>query len=102
MDNVDKPVEDQEHAPFMFVSGTFTGAASRWAIAEKEAYAIVETLRRGDYLLHRPEGFDLYTDHAICSYLILLVSMPPCLSALRPNWIGWPYYLWATTIVFGT
>ncbi len=64
MESVDKPVEDQDHAPLMFVSGTFSGAAFRWAIEEKEAYTIVETLRRGDYLLHRPGGFDLYTDYA--------------------------------------
>jgi hypothetical protein len=63
MDSVDKPVEDQDHAPFMFVSGTYSRVASRWAIAEKEAYAIVETLRRGDNLVHRPGGFDMYTDH---------------------------------------
>ncbi len=36
---------------------------------EKEAYAIVETLRRGDYLLHRPGGFDLYTDHANLKFI---------------------------------
>jgi hypothetical protein len=29
MDSMDKPVEDQDHAPLTFVSGTFSGAASR-------------------------------------------------------------------------
>ncbi len=32
MDSMDKPVEDQDHAPLMLVSETFSGAASRWAI----------------------------------------------------------------------
>jgi hypothetical protein len=49
MDSMYKPVGDKDHAPLIFVSGTFSGAASRWAIVEKEAYALVETLRRGDY-----------------------------------------------------
>ena len=29
---------------------------------EKEAFSIIRTCRRADYLLHRPCGFDLYTD----------------------------------------
>ncbi len=62
-DQVEKAFEDQDHEPLMFLSGTFTGAALRWAIVEKEAYAIVETLVRADYLLHPAAGFHLFTDH---------------------------------------
>jgi hypothetical protein len=42
---------------------------------EKEAYAIVETLRRGDYLLHRPGGFNLYTDRTNLKYIFNPVSI---------------------------
>ncbi|KAG3112217.1 hypothetical protein PI124_g10788 [Phytophthora idaei] len=47
----------------MFLSGTFSGSAKAWAIVEKEAYAIIATCTRADYLLHRPGEFTLYTDH---------------------------------------
>jgi hypothetical protein len=53
MENREKQVEDQDHEPLVFLSGTFSGAPERWSIVE-EAYAIVETFRRVDYLLHRP------------------------------------------------
>ncbi|ETV90029.1 hypothetical protein H310_15137, partial [Aphanomyces invadans] len=52
-----------EHEPLMFLSGTFSGAAQRWVIVEKEAFSIVECLKRADYLLHKTGGFALFTDH---------------------------------------
>ncbi len=52
-----RPIEDQAHQPLMFLSGTFTGAAERWALIEKEAFALVETVKRADYMLHRPGAF---------------------------------------------
>ena len=66
---------DQDHASLPFVSGTFSGAASRWAIVEKEAYAILEILRRADYLLHRPGGFDLYTDNSNLKFIFNPASL---------------------------
>ncbi|KAF0717916.1 Aste57867_2018 [Aphanomyces stellatus] len=63
-------LDAQNHQPLMFLSGTFTGAAGRWAIVEKEAHAIVETLARADYLLHPAAGFNLYTDHRNLKYVI--------------------------------
>ncbi|OWZ13492.1 hypothetical protein PHMEG_00013169 [Phytophthora megakarya] len=51
------------------LSGTFSGSAKRWAIVEKEAYAIIETCRRADYLLHRQDGFDLFIDHRNLRYI---------------------------------
>ncbi|TDH65078.1 hypothetical protein CCR75_009273 [Bremia lactucae] len=61
---------DQHHEPLMMLSGTFSGGAKRWAIVEKEAYAIVETCKRADYLVRRPDGFSLYTDHRICAIFL--------------------------------
>ena len=63
VDQLDRPLEAQNHGPLMFLSGTLSGAAKRWSIVEKEAYAIVETLVRADYLLHPAAGFELFTDH---------------------------------------
>ena len=92
---MDKPVEDQDHAPLMFVSGTFSGAASLWVIVEKEAYVIVETLRRGDYLLHRPGGFDLYTDHANSK----LIFNPASINAAVPKYTAAKLDRWALVLM---
>jgi RNase H-like domain found in reverse transcriptase len=35
----------------------------RWPIIEKEAYAILASCERLDWLLQRPDGFSLFTDH---------------------------------------
>jgi hypothetical protein len=64
-----KPIEDQKHQPLAFLSGSFVGAAQRWPIVEKEAFAIVETCKRLDYLLLRPSGFRLFTDHRNLVYI---------------------------------
>ncbi|ETN16098.1 hypothetical protein PPTG_21866 [Phytophthora nicotianae INRA-310] len=64
-----RPQNEQEYQPFMMLGGSFSGSAKRWAIVEKEAYAIIETCRRADYLLHRPDGFALFTDHRNLRYI---------------------------------
>lgn len=68
-DHLARPSGKQEHEPLMMLSGTFSGSAQRWAIVEKEAYAIIETCRRADYLLHQPDGFALFTDHRNLRYI---------------------------------
>jgi hypothetical protein len=69
LDHVDRDVESQAHEPLMFLSGTFSGAAKHWAIVEKEAFAILETCKRADFLLRRPGGFHLFTDHRNLQYI---------------------------------
>ena len=68
-DQIDKPLEDQAHEPLAFLSGTFKGASLRWSTTEKEAYAIVASCKRLDYLLQRPGGFKIYTDHRNLKYI---------------------------------
>ncbi|KAH9135325.1 hypothetical protein AeRB84_019220, partial [Aphanomyces euteiches] len=63
------PLEDQRHEPLAFLSGTFTGASQRWPIVEKEAYAVVESCKRLDYIVVRPGGFRLFTDHRNLVYM---------------------------------
>jgi hypothetical protein len=92
---VDLLVADQDHVPLMFVSGTFSGAASRWAIVEKEAFAILETLRRADYLLHRPGGFDLYTDHSNLKFIF----NPASLKAAVPKYTAAKLDRWALLLM---
>ena len=55
--------EDQDHQPLAFLSGTYKGASLRWSTTEKEAFAIVAACKRLDYLLQRPGGFTIHTDH---------------------------------------
>lgn len=54
---------EQNHKPLAFLGGRFTGAATRWATIEKKAFAIVEVMRRVEYLPLRPEGYRLFTNH---------------------------------------
>ncbi|KAG3098431.1 hypothetical protein PI125_g15326 [Phytophthora idaei] len=68
-DTASRPLSGQDHEPLLMLSGTFSGSAKRWAIVEKEAYAIIETCRRTDYLLHRPDGFALFTAHRNLWYI---------------------------------
>ncbi|KAE9282551.1 hypothetical protein PR003_g27380 [Phytophthora rubi] len=63
------PLTEQQHQPLAFLSGRFVGASSRWSTIEKEAFAIVEATRRLEYLLLRPAGFRLYTDHRNLVYI---------------------------------
>lgn len=64
-----RPLSEQKHERLMMLSGTFSGSAQRWEIVEKEAYAIIETCRRADYLFHRPDGLALFTDHRNLRYI---------------------------------
>ncbi|POM71351.1 CRN2-like protein [Phytophthora palmivora] len=63
------PLEKQRHHPLAFLSGSFTGASRRWAIIDKEAFAILATCKRLSYLLLRPRGFHIYTDHRNLQYI---------------------------------
>ena len=62
-------VQLRAHEPLAFVSGSFTGSQLNWPIIEKEACAIVETIRRCDYLLLRSGGFRIHTDHRSLMYV---------------------------------
>jgi RNase H-like domain found in reverse transcriptase/Reverse transcriptase (RNA-dependent DNA polymerase)/Integrase core domain/Integrase zinc binding domain/Chromo (CHRromatin Organisation MOdifier) domain len=72
---------DQRHAPLAFLSGKFTGPMKRWPIIEKEAYAILTSCERMAWLLQRPEGFSLYTDHRNLVYVFNPYGAPSHLSA---------------------
>jgi hypothetical protein len=68
-EHLDLPPADQHHEPLAFLSGKFTGASSRWPIIEKEAYAILAACDRLTWLLQRPEGFSIFTDHHNLTYI---------------------------------
>ncbi|CAN0065761.1 unnamed protein product [Sphacelaria rigidula] len=60
-------VEDMNHEPLRFLSGTFRGAQLRWATVYKEVYAIVSSFRRSEYLLWG--GVTIYPDHRNFAYI---------------------------------
>ena len=64
------PVYDQRHEPLAFLSGVFRGSSSRWAIIDKECYPIIEALTRLEYLVLRPRGVRIFTDHRNLTYLL--------------------------------
>ena len=83
--DADELFGEQHHEPLSFLSGSFTGSAFRWSTAEKEAYAIVASVYRLDYLLLRPQGFDLYTDHRNLTFIFSPLAVSPHLSKAALN-----------------
>lgn len=94
-DQAAKPLSEQNHEPLMMLSGSFSGAAQRWAIVEKEAFAIIETCRRADYLLHRPDGFVLFTDHRNLRYIF----NPHGVSSAVPKYTADKLHRWALLLM---
>jgi RNase H-like domain found in reverse transcriptase len=52
-----------------------------WSIVEKEAYAIVASCERIDWLLQRPDGFSLFTDHQNLVYIFHPYGLDPGIAA---------------------
>ena len=80
------------HEPLGFVSGAFKNAQLRWPIVDKEAFAIVSTCRRMEYLLW--DGFVVYCDHRNLAYLFHpgATGVPPSKIATQ-RLQGWSAYL---------
>jgi RNase H-like domain found in reverse transcriptase len=49
-EQLDRPIEEQDHQPLAFLSGEFKGAQLRWTVPEKEVFAIVDTVTKVEYL----------------------------------------------------
>ncbi len=62
-EDIGKKLEEQRHEPLFFLGGQFKASSKHWAIIEKEAFAMVESFTRLDYLLQREAGFRIYADH---------------------------------------
>jgi RNase H-like domain found in reverse transcriptase len=50
-EQLDLPMEEQDHQPLAFLSGEFKGAQLRWSVPEMEGLAIVDTVTKVHYLL---------------------------------------------------
>lgn len=61
-------VEEQNHKPLSFLSGSFKNSSERWSIVEKEAFSVVESMTKLDHFTALGE-VSLYTDHANLVYI---------------------------------
>ena len=57
------PIHKQQHAMLLCTSGTYKGPQLKWTVMEREACPISRSCQTLDYMLMRPRGFRLYTDH---------------------------------------
>ena len=63
-----RDIEEQEHEPLCFLSGSFRNASSNWSVPEKEGFAIVESMTRLDHIVMGRQ-VNIFTDHANLVYL---------------------------------
>ena len=62
-EELELPLEEQAHEPLAFLSGTFRGAQIRWAIPDKDSFAVKELCVKLCHLRVRRTGFRIFTDH---------------------------------------
>ena len=68
-DELQLDVGEQSHEPLAFLSGAFRGAQLRWAIPDKEGFAVKEACSKLCHFLVRERGFHIYTDHRNLQYI---------------------------------
>ena len=61
-------IEEQNHEPLCFLSGSFKSSSTNWSVPEKEGYAIVESMTSLDHIVMGRE-VNIFTDHANLVYL---------------------------------
>jgi RNase H-like domain found in reverse transcriptase/Reverse transcriptase (RNA-dependent DNA polymerase) len=79
-EQLDLPMEEQDHQPLAFLTGEFKGAQLRWTVPEKEGFAIVDTVTKVDYLLLSHEEFSILSDHLNLTYIYNPLSADPTLA----------------------
>jgi hypothetical protein len=79
-EQLDLPMEEQDHQTLIFLSGEFKGAQLRWTVPEKEGFAIVDTVTKVDYLLLSHDDFSILFDHLNLAYIYNPLSTDPTLA----------------------
>jgi RNase H-like domain found in reverse transcriptase len=79
-EQLDLPMEEQDHRPLALLSGEFKGAQLRWTVPEKEGFAIVYTVNKVDYLLLSHDEFSILSDHLNLTYIYNPLSVDPTLT----------------------
>jgi hypothetical protein len=68
-EQLDLPMEEQDHQPLAFLSGDFKGAQLRWTVPEKEGFAIVDAVTKVDYLLLCHDELSILSYHLDLAYI---------------------------------
>jgi hypothetical protein len=63
IEDEEKPIQFQRHEPLGFVGHRFNETEKNWSVAEKEGFAIKDTMQKLDYLLQMRKKFKLFCDH---------------------------------------
>ena len=71
--------DDGEEMPIAFASAKLSAVQSRWAVIEKEAYAIIFALQKFDVIIYGSR-IDLYSDHSPLRYLVDCAPKSPKLT----------------------
>jgi RNase H-like domain found in reverse transcriptase len=79
-EQLDLPMEEQDHQPLAFLSGEFNGAQLRWTVPEKEGFAVVDTVTKVDYLLLSHDEFSILSDHLNLTYIYNPLPADPTLA----------------------
>lgn len=70
-------MEDQNHQALAFLGGSFAGSQKSWTAYENEAYAIVCTFNRLDYILWGLHPVHIFTGHSKQLFAFALLAFPP-------------------------
>jgi RNase H-like domain found in reverse transcriptase len=68
-EQLDLPMEEQDHQPLAFLSGEFKGTQLRWTVPGKEGFAIVDSVTKVNYLLLSHDEFSILSDHLNLTYI---------------------------------
>jgi RNase H-like domain found in reverse transcriptase len=79
-EQLDLPMEEQDHQPLAFLSGEFKGAQLRWTVPEKKVFAIVDTATKVDYLLLSHDEISILSAHLNLTYIYNPLSADPTLA----------------------
>jgi hypothetical protein len=79
-EQLDIPMEEQDHQPLALLSGEFKGAQLRWTVPEKEGFVILDTVTKVDYLLLSHDEFSILSDHLNLTYIYNPLSADPTLA----------------------
>jgi hypothetical protein len=79
-EQLDIPMEEQDHQPLAFLSGDFKGAQQRGTVSEKECFAIVDTATNVDDLLPGHDKFLILSDHPNLTHISNPLSPDPTLA----------------------
>ena len=55
-----KPIQFQQHEPLGLVGHRFNVTERNWSVAEKEGFAIKDTMQKLDYILQMKRPFKLF------------------------------------------